>query len=131
MPEHPNAVLVRDVFAAFRAGDIDVVRAAIGSDAVWHFPGRTGKLAGDHRGRDAILAFLTNVMGLTAGTFRLKLIDVVAGDANAVALFRGRAERDGRVLDNPTCLRMRIDHGRIVELWEFVWDLYDVDAFWA
>jgi ketosteroid isomerase-like protein len=119
------------LFAAFRAGDIDAVRAAIGDDAVWHFPGRTGKLAGDHAGRDAILAFLANVMGLTAGTFRLELIDVVASDANAVALFRGHGERNGRVLDNPTCLRMRIANGRIVELWEFVWNLYDVDAFWA
>ncbi len=131
MPEHPNATLVRSLFAAFRAGDIDAIRAAIPEDAVWHFPGRTGKLAGRHAGRDAILTFLAQVAGLTGGTFRLDLIDVLASDANAVALFRGRAERDGRRLDNPTCLRLRIDSGRIVELWEFVWDLYDVDTFWA
>ncbi len=36
------------------------------------------------------------------------------------------------VLDNPTCLRLRLDpDGRIVEVWEFVWDLYHVDEFWS
>jgi ketosteroid isomerase-like protein len=35
------------------------------------------------------------------------------------------------MLDNPTCLRIRIDGGRIVEIREFVWDLYAVDDFWT
>jgi len=129
--EHPNAALIRDMFAAFKAADIATIRAMIPEHAVWHFPGRMGKLAGDHRGRDAILLFLMNVAALTDGTFRLELIDVLANDRQAVALFRGYAERSGRTLDNPTCLRMRIDDGQIVEVWEFVWDLFDVDEFWA
>jgi hypothetical protein len=32
---------------------------------------------------------------------------------------------------NPTCLRKRIEAGQIVEIWEFVWDLYAVDAVWS
>ena len=71
------------------------------------------------------------VAGLTGGTFHLDLEDVVANDRHAVALFRGHGQRDGKVLDNPTCLRMRIEDGRIVEIWEFVWDLYAVDEFWS
>jgi len=131
MTEHPNAVRIRELFAAFRAGDIETVRAVIAEDAVWHFPGQRGRLAGSHRGRDAIFAFLLDVRALTDGTFHLELTDVVANDVHAVALFRGHAERNGKTLDNPTCLRMRFENGQVVELWEFVWDLYDVDAFWA
>ena len=56
---------------------------------------------------------------------------VANDDACAVALFRGHAERDGKTLDNPTCLRMRIEHGQVVEVWEFVWDLFAVDEFWS
>jgi hypothetical protein len=26
---------------------------------------------------------------------------------------------------------MRIEDGKIVELWEFVWDLYQIEEFWA
>lgn len=131
MREHPNATVVRGLFAAFRSGDLDTIRSVIPADAVWHFPGRTGRLAGVHRGRDAIVQFLLQVVQLTGGSFHVELIDVLANDTHAVALFRGHGERAGRTLDNPTCLRMRLANGTITELWEFVWDLYAVDAFWS
>ena len=131
MPEHPNAVRIRALFTAFANADIDTIRATIPEHAVWHFPGRRGKLAGSHRGRDAILAFLMNVAELTGGSFHLDLEDVVANDRHAIALFRGHGERDGKVLDNPTCLRMRIEDGAVVEIHEFVWDLFAVDDFWS
>jgi ketosteroid isomerase-like protein len=130
--EHDNARRIRALFAAFHQGDLGVIEATIGEDAVWHFPGRRGKLAGDHVGRDAILRFLLSVPELTGGTFHLELIDVVANESNAVVLFRGSGRReDGRVLDNPTCLHVRMHEGHAVELWEFVWDLDHVEAFWA
>jgi ketosteroid isomerase-like protein len=131
MSEHPNATRIRELFAAFRAGDVERIRELIPEDAVWHFPGRRGRLAGTHRGRDAIFGFLLNVQALTDHTFHLELIDVLADEAHAVALFRGHAQRRGKTLDNPTCLRMRLDEGKVVEVWEFVWDLFAVDEFWS
>ena len=120
------------MFAAFRDGDIATIQAMIPEDAVWHFPGRHGRLAGEHRGRDAIFGFLMNVQALTDHTFQLDLIDVVANEVHAVALFRGHGHRNGKTLDNPTCLRMRLNQqGQAAEVWEFVWDLYHVDDFWA
>jgi uncharacterized protein len=131
MPDHPNATRVRELFAAFHGADLDTIRAVIPEHAVWHFPGRRGQLAGSHRGRDAILGFLLKVRALTDHTFHLDLIDVIANDTHAVALFRGHAERHGTTLDNPTCLRMRVEDGQVIEVWEFVWDLFAVDAFWT
>lgn len=131
MAEHPNVALVRNMFAAFERAELAEIETAIAEHAVWHFPGRTGKLAGEHRGRQAILGFLMNVAGLTGGTFRLDLEDVVAGDRWGAAFFRGHATRDGKTLDNPTCLKLRFDQGQIVEVWEFVWDLFAVDDFWS
>jgi len=132
MPDHPNAARVRELFAAFRSGDVATVLAMIPAEAVWHFPGHRGKLAGEHKGRDAIIAFLMNVQALTDRTFHLDLIDVLANDDHAVALFRGHGTRNGKMLDNPTCLRMRLNaRGQVVEVWEFVWDLYHVDDFWS
>ena len=129
--EHPNAARIRALFAAFRGADLATIQATIPEHAVWHFPGRKGKLAGAHRGRAAILQFLMSVTQLTNGTFHLELEDVIANEANAVALFRGSGTRDGKTLDNPTCLRLRLEAGQVVEVWEFVWDLFAVDEFWA
>jgi len=132
MNEHPNATRVRELFHAFAAQDVDAIRAAIAEDCVWRFPGRSGKLAGEHRGHDGIFSFLLRVGELTDGTFSLDLEDIVANDRYAIALFRGHGRRaDGRVLDNPTCLKIRLDGGRAVEIDEFVWDLYGVDEFWG
>lgn len=131
MSDHPNSIRIRELFAAFRAGDVETIRAVIPEHAVWHFPGRAGQLAGSHRGREAIFAFLMKVQALTAGSFHLDLVDVLANDTHAVALFRGHAERNGMTLDNPTCLRMRLEDGQVAEVWEFVWDLFAVDEFWS
>lgn len=132
MTEHPNVGRIRALFAAFRAGDAVAIREALAPEATWHFPGRHGALAGSHTGHDAIFAFLGRVVALTGGTFDLDVADVVANDRHAIVLFRGRGRRpDGRRLDNPTCLAIRFDAGRAVEIHEFVWDLDHVEAFWA
>jgi ketosteroid isomerase-like protein len=132
MTEHPNAALVRSLFEAFRQRDIAAVNELISEEAVWHFPGRHGALAGDHSGRNAILRFLATVGTLTAGTFHFELLDITASDDRAVGLFTGSGTRpDGRTLRNPTALRVDIREGRIAELWEFVWDLDHVEAFWS
>jgi ketosteroid isomerase-like protein len=131
MSEHPNAERVRKLFTAFHERDVDTIREAISEKAVWHFPGTDGALAGQHRGHDGIFTFLLRVGELTDGTFALDLEDVVANEHTAIALFRGHGRRsDGRELDNPTCLRIRLENGKAVEIHEFVWNLYEVDEFW-
>jgi hypothetical protein len=129
--EHPNAARIRALFAAFKAADLATIQATIPEQAVWHFPGRKGKLAGSHRGRQAILQFLMAVPELTGGTFHLDMEAVLADDIHAVAFFRGHGTREGKSLDNPTCLRLRLENGQVMEVWEFVWDLFEVDDFWA
>jgi len=129
--EHPHAVRIRELFAAFRAGDVATIESVLAEDAVWRFPGRRGRLAGEHRGRDAIFAFLLDVQASTGGTFGLELLDVLANDRHAAVFFRGHATREGRTLDNPTCLRIRFAGDRVAEVWEFVWDLEHVEEFWS
>jgi ketosteroid isomerase-like protein len=128
---HPNAQRVHDLFAAFRRGDVAVISDVLADDVVWRFPGRKGRIAGDHSGRDAVFAFLASVMQLTSGSFHLDLEHVVADDDYAVAMFTGHGERDHKTLRNPTCLKIRLRGGKVAEVWEFVWNLYEVDEFWA
>ncbi len=131
MADHPNAERIRSLFAAFRQGDMAAIEEVLPEDAVWHFPGRHGRLAGTHKGRRKIFEFLAKVSELTNGTVRLELVDVVANDDHAVAIFYGTAKRGEKTLDNHTCLLMRLEHGQVREVWEFVWDLYHVDDFWS
>ncbi|MCH8813749.1 MAG: nuclear transport factor 2 family protein [Chloroflexi bacterium] len=129
--EHTNVTAIRDLFTALRERDATTIARLLPEDAAWRFPGRRGKLAGEHRGREAILRFLASVMTLTDGTFELKLEDVVGGDDHVIVLFTGHAQRHGKTLENPTCLRIEMRNGLPSEFREFVWDLDHVDDFWA
>jgi ketosteroid isomerase-like protein len=129
--EHPNVARIRNLFAAFRESDVDAIQAAFSESAVWHFPGEAGGLAGSHRGRDGILAFLARVVDLTDGTFELDLEEILANDDYAVVFFRGSGQRGERRLDNPTCLKIRLRDGCATEVWEFVWNLDEVERFWS
>jgi len=131
MTEHPNAKLIRNLFTAFRDQDVAAIQNVISNDTVWHFPGRDGQLAGAHQGHEGIFKFLAGVSELTGGTFGLEIEDVLANDSCAVAFFRGHGKRDGKELDNPTCLKIHLENGKATQIWEFVWNLYEVDAFWS
>ena len=54
--EHPNAALVRRVFAAF-GKDPMAVSAAFARDIVWRVPGHT-VMSGEYRGRREVVEFL-------------------------------------------------------------------------
>ncbi len=131
MIEHPNVTLVRNLFDAFQKGDTLRLFAMIDENAIWHFPGTKGQLAGEHKGREAIFSFLTKIPTLSNGKFKAELSDVLANQNSAVALFQGKGQRNGIELNNPTCLHMKIENEKITEFREFVWDLYKIDEFWA
>jgi uncharacterized protein len=131
LPEHPNAALVRRFFAALGERDAATALSLLADDAVWRFPGTRGQIAGDHVGREGIVRFLHSVMTLTNGTFDLEIHDITASDEHAVVLFTGHGERNGKTLDNPTALVVRISGGKVIEFREFVWDIAHVDDFWS
>ena len=52
---HPNEALVREQFAAFERGDMDVLRKQYWTDDIrWHVPGRS-PFAGDYEGVEQVI----------------------------------------------------------------------------
>ncbi len=125
------AALTEKLFDAFARRDVAAAAAMIAEDAVWRFPGTNGALAGDHSGREAIFAFLFKVMELTGGTFHSERVALAGDERTAFLHFIGRAERNGKHLENPTCLMLVFDDGKLIEAREWVWDLAHVEDFWG
>ena len=84
--EHPNAALVRRVFAAF-GRDAKAISAAFARDIVWRVPGDT-VMSGEYRGRRDVVEFLRRTGLETGGTYRSRLHTVFADDEWAVAIYR-------------------------------------------
>jgi uncharacterized protein len=130
MAEQPNQLLVRRGFEAFTTGDTDTLVEIIADDAVQIMPGNN-IIAGEHKGRDAILAMYGRLFEETAGTLKVVLEGTYAAGNNVVAIYRGTATRNGRSLDQRNALVFEIEHGQAVRLTDMPADLDAVDVFWS
>lgn len=128
--EHPNARLLRDLFAAFEVGDLATITGALAEDVRWHTPG-SSLLAGSPAGRDAVLVQLGRGRELSGGTYRIEVLDVLAGDHHAAVVYRGTGEREGRVLDLEHVALYRIADGVVTEVFIEPLDQPAFDAFWS
>ncbi len=130
MSEHPNATRAREGFERFVQGDLPALLDLFAHDAVWHVPGSM-TLSGEHRGRDAIIAFLRRTAELTGGTYRVELLWTVADDDHLVAVYRAVGERpDGRSLDIEQALLIEVRDGRWTDIRAQPLDQAAFDAFW-
>ena len=107
--EHPNAALVRRLFAAF-GNDPMAISAALSRDISWRVPGNT-VMSGEYHGRREVVEFLRRTGLETDGTYRSRLQTVLADDDWAVAIYRATGSRNGIELDIEQALVIRIADG--------------------
>jgi hypothetical protein len=126
MAEHPNAVRIRDGYAAFAKGDFAVLNDLFAEDVVWHQAGRS-QLAGDYRGRDAVYEFLGKLMEITHGTFQVNLEAAFADDQLGVALVIASSSVDGQSVTVREAHIIRMRDGKVAEFWYTSTDQYAFD----
>ena len=97
---------------------------------MWIVPG-DGAMAGVYRGREAIFRFLARLPKETGRSYSSQLVDVLASDDRAAALYRASGERHGRRLDLDQVLLFRIEDGAVREVLALPSDPAAFEAFWA
>ena len=97
---------------------------------MWSVPGR-GIMSGTYRGREAIFRFLAKLPKETEGTYGSELIDVLASEDRAAALYRARGTRHGRTLELDQVLLFRIEDGLVRDVLALPSDPDAFEAFWA
>jgi ketosteroid isomerase-like protein len=125
-----NDALVRSIFDAFARKEGFALRGLFADDAVWTVPGRS-VMAGTYRGRDEIFRFLARLPKETDGTYGSELLDVLASDTRAAALYRARGRRKGRELELEQMLLFRMTDGLVQEVLALPSDPEAFEAFWA
>jgi hypothetical protein len=88
-------------------------------------------MAGTFDGRDRIFRFLATLPKETDGSYGSQLIDVLASDERAAALYRASGQRRGRTLDLDQVLLFRIEDGLVKEVLALPSDPSAFDEFWA
>jgi ketosteroid isomerase-like protein len=125
-----NAAIVRQIFDAFARKEGLALRGLFADDAVWSVPGR-GAMAGRYEGREAIFRFLAKLPKETDGTYGSELLDVLASDDRAAALYRARGTRHGRTLELDQVLLFRIEGGLVRHVLALPSDPDAFETFWA
>ncbi|MDH4178162.1 MAG: nuclear transport factor 2 family protein [Thermoleophilia bacterium] len=130
MPAAESEAAARRMFEAFARSDGFALRGLFADEAVWIVPG-DGVMAGTYHGRDAIFRFLARLPEETDGTYTSELIDVMASDERAAALYRARGTRRGRRLDLDQLLLLRVEGGLVRSVLALPSDAAAFEAFWA
>jgi hypothetical protein len=122
--------VVRQYFDYIASGNFDGVGKLLADDVIWHQPGKSG-VAGVYRGTAAVFEHLGRFMTLSEGSFRIDKVDEIMGNGDLVAArIHFVAQRKDRTLAMNGVDLLRVDGGKIREVWLFSGDLAAEDAFW-
>ena len=122
---------VMDVYIdAIRTGEREKAFALFADDVVGHVPGRS-VLAGELRGRDAVVGYITSVVEKAHGDVDVELIDMLVGTEHVALVVREHIRAGEQVLDIRRANVYRVQGDRITEVWIFEQNQYEVDAWIA
>ena len=128
MSAQEDADLVRKGYDAFIAGDMVFLNEHLHENVVWHAPG-TNLLSGDHKGREAVLAFFARSVQIALPEFQIH--DIVASDDHVVGLLTitwRRNDNNETFVDHVSQV-FHLDGGQVLEVWTMSEDLAGFDRF--
>jgi len=125
MPEHPNAVLARQVIDAMNRGDMQALDGFLADDVIWHEIGS----AEPRRGKAELAAAAPG--GAVDYEITAKVHDVVANDDHTIMLVDATVTRGGKTFSYRTAEIVHVRDGKIAERWAFSDDTAAITAFFA
>ena len=114
----------------YAGGAVEPVAELLADDVVWHVPGAS-PIAGDHRGRDAVVAYFEKRRRLADNTFVMHPKGVLEDGDAVVQLVDGEAMIEGERRTWSTAGVYRIAGGLVAEVWLVPLDLDAFDAVWG
>lgn len=110
--------------------DLATLQILLAPTVVFHVPGQH-RATGDYRGFESVVALWAKLTRLSAGSFALKLEEVLIGNQYAAVVGSCTAERAGQRLEQRIAWVLRLGEGRVVEGWLHTFDQPAADAFWS
>ncbi|TDD48200.1 nuclear transport factor 2 family protein [Kribbella antibiotica] len=126
-----NTDIARTHLEAVQTGNMAIVGELLAGDIVWHQPG-ANQFSGDHEGQEAVFGMLGRMMESSQGTFAIETIHSLMDNGDLIAAsihFAGRRGDTAMAMDGVDL--MRVQDGKIIEMWLFSGDQTAEDAFWG
>jgi acyl-CoA thioesterase FadM/ketosteroid isomerase-like protein len=114
----------------YAGGDFGPVEELLAENIVWHVPG-TSPIAGDYRGREAVMEYFRTRRTLAGGAIAVTKHDEMHDEHVLVQLADGSAPLGGREVVWRTAGVYRVADGKIAEAWLVPLELEAFDRAWA
>lgn len=126
-----NIKLGESYVDALKKGEMEKIGQLLADDVIWHQPGQ-GHLSGRYEGKQNLFPHLAKFAELSNNTFRVDRAGTFMANGDLVtATLHFVAERPGRKLSMDGVDLMRMEGGKIKEVWLFSDDQAAEDAFWS
>ncbi len=127
-----NIQVVETYFSSLAQGDLNTLGSLFAEDVIWHQPGK-GSLSGVHKGKQAVFALFGKFMEISEGNFRINAVSSIMANGDMVSAtlnFSAHKKSGAKIAMNGVDL-MRIENGKIKEVYLFSQDQAAEDAFWG
>jgi ketosteroid isomerase-like protein len=128
--EANNLHVIEQAFAAFAAGDDDLLTKSFAPDVHYHFlphaPFKT-----DYVGAPAVLELFRQLTLETSGTLRTTVLAMAASGEQVFVLYRVTGTRSGKTLDTNDVLVFTLADGVVTEAFIFPGNFPASIAFWS
>ena len=122
--------VLRAYVDAIRAGDRQAAFALLADDVVGHVPGRS-PMAGEKRGKAAVVGYIDDAFARAHGDVTVELIDTLVGPDHIALIVRERLVAPDRTLDIRRANLYRVADNKITEIWIYEHNQYAVDEFFT
>lgn len=120
MSEHPNVAVIRSAYEAMDKGDVATFAALLDDDITWYES--TAGMEGVYRGRDQVLAFMSQVFQQAGMQMSVSIHDILANDDHAVILHESTASRGERTHRAQYVDVYHVRDGKATEHWHLAVD---------
>ena len=121
---------VRRGYAAFIAGDMELLGSLYTPDVVHRQPGHN-QTSGEYKGVDDVIAFYGRLFELSGGTLQLELKSLKTSGDKVVSVHGITAQRDGKSLDADESIEFTLEGEKISRLDVTYLNEAVFDAFWG
>jgi ketosteroid isomerase-like protein len=128
--EKRNLDVLRRLFAAFEAGDIDTMTKIYSSDVHYHTP-KLALFKTDYHGVPDLMGMFGTVAHETGGTFRANVQAIAASGNRGFVLYRATGTRGGKTLNTNDVLVVTLADGSVTEAYFCHGDFPATAAFWS
>ena len=126
--DHPNATLVREMFAAMDRGDVAWIDEHTSDDIAWHTGGNS-RAAGVRRGKDAVRESMAALS--EPGAMKADVHDVIANDDHTVVLGTAVVTApSGATAEYGYVNVFHVADGKVTEVWGLAENDAITDPIW-